>query len=416
MAGNKTLNGLRMKHLQGRKLERGYTMDSGNTKRRDDGFFVEKHDDGSWTVKISIADVAAFLPIGCPMNKTAMQQALNGNHNYLPLNLVTKAISLEKGRQTPALTYTVRLDSDFEITDYSVARTAFEPLQAITYKQYAKGAHPDTDMWRDLAFGIERKRFEKRVDTLRETFERAGASTNIDLVEKFNGRGGIVEQMQYLARRVTGAMFLHAGNPGFYVKHTPAIEMRGGVHELRSGVFRTLKAVTQAAYNHDDYNVDASSPIRRYDDLMMQRNLVAMIEGKPLPYDLAALEDMKAYSRYSDRSTERTLCLTFNQEDYAPEVPRVVVKGDTSKTRPAVSNQKRLAEIFDKHGRKQPEIISANVWHGATQLSLDVAAVVDPADDQIIGMGVATSRKDAQNLAVRDAVHVACQKFCAAPA
>ena len=74
MAGNKTLNGLRMKHLQGRKLERGYTMDSGNTKRRDDGFFVEKHDDGSWTVKISIADVAAFLPIGCPMNKTAMQQ------------------------------------------------------------------------------------------------------------------------------------------------------------------------------------------------------------------------------------------------------------------------------------------------------------------------------------------------------
>ena len=141
-----------------------------------------------------------------------------------------------------------------------------------------------------------------------------------------------------------------------------------------------------------------------------------MIEGKPLPYDLAALEDMKAYSRYSDRSTERTLCLTFNQEDYAPEVPRVVVKGDTSKTRPAVSNQKRLAEIFDKHGRKQPEIISANVWHGATQLSLDVAAVVDPADDQIIGMGVATSRKDAQNLAVRDAVHVACQKFCAAPA
>ena len=416
MAGNKTLNGLRMKLLQGRKVERGYTMDSGNCKRRDDGFAVEKHKDGSWTVKISIADVAAFVPINCSVNNTAMKQALNGNDNYLPFNLVTKAISLDKGRQTPAITYTVRLDSNFEITDYSVARTAFEPIQAITYKQYSKGVHEHTDIWKELATGIERKRFDKRVSTLREAFERAGASTSIDLEGKFNGRSGIVEQMQYLARRVTGSLFLHAGHPAFYVKHTPAVDIRGGVHELRTNVFRSLKAVTEAAYNHEDYNVDASSPIRRYDDLMMQRNLAAIIEGKPMPYDAAALKELRDFSRYASRASDRKLCLAFNQEDYSPDVPRIVRRGDTEKLKPAVSNLKRLTDLFAKHSAQAPEIISATVYHGATKIALDVAAVIDPKDEQILGMGVATSRKDAQNLAVRDAVVTACQKFCAAPA
>lgn len=416
MAGKKVLEGLRRSHLQGRRVVRGFTIDSKETRRRDDGFMVYKHDDGTWTAEVSIADVASVVPKSCDYNRIAMKQARDGGNNYLPKKLENRVLSLEAGRETPAVTYTVQLDQDFEIMDYKIEHTAFRPIKAMTYDNVAKRDGEQARLWQEFAEGLDNKRFAKRLDGFRRCFEQAGASTFVHKNFYKDYKAGVVEQMQYLVRRVSGEYLKARGEAAFYITNKPYVRVCDGTSKQKQALQDVLEKIIGTSYDSEDYSVDASSPIRRYDDLMMQRIIGSLIRGKPSPYTLEELEELRHLSRHDTSNAAGKLTLMFNEHSYTDKAERLVRKGDTSKLRPVPSNRKILSDIFARHSMPEPKIMMATLHHGATRMSMDIAVVVDNTDGQVLGMGLATKRNTAKNLAVRDAIYVARQKYCdAAP-
>jgi exoribonuclease-2 len=79
----------------------------------------------------------------------------------------------------------------------------------------------------------------------------------------------------------------------------------------------------------------SSSPLRRYVDLVNQRQLIARLEGKPAPYGnrderlLIAMRDFdlayEAYGNIQDQM-ERYWCLRWLQQEQVSETGAVVVK------------------------------------------------------------------------------------------
>jgi len=79
----------------------------------------------------------------------------------------------------------------------------------------------------------------------------------------------------------------------------------------------------------------ATSPLRRYVDLVNQRQLIALVRGDPLPYRpgdealLAAMRDFElTYDAYAEfqRGMERYWCLRWLQQENRPTVTASVIR------------------------------------------------------------------------------------------
>jgi exoribonuclease-2 len=131
----------------------------------------------------------------------------------------------------------------------------------------------------------------------------------------------VVSELMILANSHWGSLFADHGLPALYrVQQAGKVRMSAhpGPHE---GL-----GVAQYAW--------CSSPIRRYVDLVNQRQLIAHVRGEPAPYGQpAALFEIirafeLAYDAYSDfqRSLERYWCLRWLQQEQVREVSGRVIR------------------------------------------------------------------------------------------
>ena len=95
---------------------------------RDDGIFIELKEGGDgYKVTVTIADVAAHVPIGSELSRVAHERAFTrylseGNDPMFPKNL-EELMSLEHGQERLGLSVIMELDHDYHLT-----HTAFEPV------------------------------------------------------------------------------------------------------------------------------------------------------------------------------------------------------------------------------------------------------------------------------------------------
>lgn len=116
------------------------TIDPPGSKDLDQAMHIASRPDGGFTVSYAIADVAAFVRPGDPVDLEAHRrgETFYGPDARSPLHppvLSEGAASLLPGEVRPALLWTVQLDARGETTDAGVVRARVRSREQLTYEQ-----------------------------------------------------------------------------------------------------------------------------------------------------------------------------------------------------------------------------------------------------------------------------------------
>lgn len=287
--------------------QRCVTIDDDDTRDIDDGLALERRPDGSLRLWIHVADPGRLVEPDSLLDLEARRRGsslylASGNLPMFPLELTTGPFSLRAGVRSAAWSTWVDLDGEGEIAAYGIERSWVKPTYRLSYS--------DADDLIDLAPPEEADlaELDKLLDRRRQWRVRQGA-LQMDLPEgRIRSRDGepVLEVSEPGPSRsmVAEAMILAGGVAArFAVEHGLALPFRsqlpaelppqaeldalpdGAVRfaAIKRCLSRGLMGTQPAAHfslGLPAY-VQATSPIRRYGDLVVQRQIHAQLSGAP---------------------------------------------------------------------------------------------------------------------------------------
>ncbi len=341
-----------------------FSIDDSTTSEIDDAFSVQAFGSGV-RVGIHIAAPAAVIARDHPVDSIARARmstvyAPGIKITMLPPEWIA-AFSLDAGRIVAVLS--LYLDVDRDGRTVSATRTAFERIRIaanlrhdeldarVTDDTIAAGALNDVPfagelavLWRlanSLLADRERVRGKPeprgRVDYSID-IDTAGGALHPDarVSVRARRRGApldlIVAELMIFANSLWGGVLAQRKQAGVY--RSQSFERSGG-----RALGRVRMSTTPSP--HDGIGVDhyawCTSPLRRYVDLVNQRQLIAVTDQTPVPYgssdaDLFAVVSGfdAAYTAYADFQTrmERYWCLRWLRQEKLRRVAATVLKGD----------------------------------------------------------------------------------------
>jgi len=396
--------------IKGRPIVRGYTIDDAKTRQRDDGFSIQRNDDGTWLVALSVADVASVVPKDSVLDREAQEAVKRGQYKYLPFELVRDVISLEKGRASPAITFTIKLAADMSILSYDIQKTAFFGEESFTYREHGRAKEDMHSDWKFLARELLCKRQKEQGKALKSAFNKAGFNADVPLSCPSNN-ASIIEELKYLSRRVCAKYFVAHNLRGFFTLEKPLLQTeKDEKHNLmEQGILDALEESLEKGTAASRLSIEASTPIRRYDDLLMQRILSETMEGRETPYKLKELRSLKEFCRwaYQDRMVfALSADLAKKNAHKANSPPQETNKDQSGRKNPAQKGED-LSRAFKKAARDNDVssgCIAASVVVNATRQHFNLSAVFDKATGDILGVGIAKNIDVAKDKAYQQAL------------
>ncbi|MDP2787288.1 MAG: RNB domain-containing ribonuclease [Pseudomonadota bacterium] len=320
-----------------------FSIDDASTTEIDDAFSVIFRDDGSVRVGIHIAAPALGITPGSDLDKLA---ATRLSTIYMPGDKITmlpgdliEQYTLAENRDCPALSLYVEVGPDYAIQSLSTkadsiriaANLRHETLEPLFNEAtIGEGGQPrgnDYPFRRELEwlFGFA-KQLEigrGKADQVQRhdyVFKVSGEkdAERVDIVPRQRGNpiDKLVSEMMILANSRWGGMLADRNVAGIYRAQT------GGKVRM------TLKPAPHEGLGVAHYTW-STSPLRRYVDLLNQRQILAVAREETPPHAgndtmlFAAVRDFElAYDAYNDfqRSMERYWCLRWLQQEGIQEI------------------------------------------------------------------------------------------------
>lgn len=261
-----------------REVVDGYTfhIDPEGCRDVDDAFTFEQMEDG-WRVFIHIADVDSWVRFGSPVDVLAKQRAstfysLEGKvlSPMFPSSISEECASLLPGSRKPAVSLSFTWRPGHPIENVRWVQTLITCTRSFTYEEAMEGVDtiPSLSALRDLSSELSV-----------ETVEAPDSHTWVQsLMILYNTHAGLLlrEAGQGILRRHSDKKQEHLtviGESGLSIVSMEAAEY---VHACEENVAHFGLQKTAYAY--------ASSPIRRYCDLMNQRIIKSTVNKRPLSY------------------------------------------------------------------------------------------------------------------------------------
>lgn len=310
------------------------TIDDDTTTEVDDALAVETLPDGRTRFWVHIADPDRWISPGTPLDLEARRRGTtvylpHGRYTMFPPVLAEGPFSLNPGDDTPALSFGCLLAEDGALTEFTVVPSLIRVDRRLSYHQAEELRAAGDPLVTALA----------RTAALREAWRRAQGAVMINLPEtevKVDLASNKVEIGVYTAETarewVAEFMILageaaarfaeerqvpilyrvqRAGDP-IDVDHLP----EGPVREFAKIVSMTRSGMSVEPGPHAGLGlssyVQATSPIRRYGDLVVHRQLKAAAAEEVPPYtveDLAVLaaelDPLNAQAAKMERSADR---------------------------------------------------------------------------------------------------------------
>jgi exoribonuclease-2 len=287
--------------------QRCVTIDDDDTRDIDDGLALERRPDGSLRLWIHVADPGRLVEPDSMLDLEARRRGsslylASGNLPMFPLELTTGPFSLRAGVRSAAWSTWVDLDTEGEIAAYGIERSWVKPTYRLSYS--------DADDLIDLAPPEEAdlSELDKLLDRRRQWRVRQGA-LQMDLPEgRIRSRDGepvlevsepstsrsMVAEAMILAGAVAARFGVERGLALPFRSQLPAeLPPQPELDALPDGAvrFAAIKRClsrglmgTQPAAHFSlglPAYVQATSPIRRYGDLVVQRQIHAQLNGAP---------------------------------------------------------------------------------------------------------------------------------------
>lgn len=316
-----------------------FSIDEATTTEIDDAFSVRPLDAGHVEIGIHIACPALGIARGSTLDALARRRLstvyMPGRKlTMLPAEVVT-AFTLGAGHSPPALSFYVEIDAGGAIVG---ERTALERvpmasnlrLDAIDESFAAPGADGElATLWR-FASRLFEQRGKTDSDRIDYSFdvdwaaESAGERGRVSIVPRPRGSptDRLVAELMILVNHSWGRALAGAGFAAmFRVQSVGKVKM-----SARPGEHQGLGL---------SHYLWASSPLRRYCDLVNQRQLIAWLQGARPPYAAgdaefqAALADFEAtYSQYAEMQDrmEHYWCLRWLLQEAVTECTATVIR------------------------------------------------------------------------------------------
>ena len=339
-------------------------IDPATAHDHDDAVSIEALPNRRWRLGVHIADVAAYVEPGSPIDREALHR---GNSTYLvdrvirmlPKDLTVRVCSLLPGEDHLAHTAEIIFDDRGTMLEYKTFRSIIRSRATLTYEQvqefFDTGRFPGASG--DLRTALENlRRLARRIRALRfanGALDFALPEVHCDLDADgnpvgFTRRGAseaysLIEECMLAANQAVARKVFDAGVPGIYRVHEePSDEQWARMaDELRALGFRTppasaadlnriaravdgrpeqymvtltlLRNMKRAVYEAVcrphfglgfTHYAHFTSPIRRYPDLVLHRILVAIEEGRKSPaYSAAEIEKLALHCSDTERES-----------------------------------------------------------------------------------------------------------------
>ncbi|HZP93454.1 MAG TPA: RNB domain-containing ribonuclease [Burkholderiales bacterium] len=304
-----------------------FSVDDATTTEIDDAFSVSPLAQGGWRIGIHIAAPALGIRPGSPLDAEAARRMSTvyfpGDKITMLPQAVIQSFTLAEGRDCPALSMYVDVSPALEIT---AVRTVEERVRIVSNLRHdsldagfdeaavaaGRADFPFGDallLLHRLATKLEKGRGKADAGPARPEYSFYVENERVRIVERKRGSplDKVVSEMMILVNSSWARALAEAKLPALY-----RAQSNGKVR------MSTLPAPHQGL-GVENY-VWASSPLRRYADLVNQRQLLSLIRGEPPVYPagderlLAILRDFEiAYEAYAEfqRQMERFWCLRW---------------------------------------------------------------------------------------------------------
>ncbi len=331
-----------------------FTIDDDDTLEVDDALTVHRADD-QIVVGIHIADVSAFVVKGDPLD---IEAANRSSTIYLPTapvrmfpeRLSTGLVSLAVGVDRPAYTVEVRFDENANQLGHRIIQSTLHVTRRLSYDE-ADAAIAGGDeflcMIQKIAAGLLQARTERGAITVRRPELKVrvhGEKVHVKKIDPNSPSRVLVSEMMILANGLSADFASLHSLPVIFrtqepreavtIDETPAEEAIA-FERLRKTFKRSRLSLTPGAHSGLGLTAytQSSSPIRRYQDLVTQRQLTALLSGQPIPHDRAELLQILAHAetaeveirQIEERSTQYWLLQYLAHEKLNEVLPAVVL-------------------------------------------------------------------------------------------
>ena len=291
------------------------TIDGQATQDYDDALSLETDGD-YYRVGIHISDVSHYVDRGCLLDREALSRS---SSIYMPDDkipmfpplLAEGLLSLKADQVRPAISVMVRLDQDAVVLDYEICPSLVRVRRQLTYHEVNLMAGDDKEI---IALsGLAEKLREKRLDdgavliSLPEINIWLDEEKNVTLhkVNRESRSRVLVSEFMILANRLMASFLADNRCPAIF-RAQPAPRMRlfqrdeGSLYEnwmQRRHLSRFMlcpKPEPHSGLGVDAY-VTATSPIRKYFDLVVQRQIRGVL-GLDSLYSQTDMENIIANS------------------------------------------------------------------------------------------------------------------------
>ncbi|HME99480.1 MAG TPA: RNB domain-containing ribonuclease [Terriglobia bacterium] len=282
-----------------------FTIDDEDTREVDDALSVV-HRGAEIIVGIHIADVSAFVEKGDLLD---VEAARRSSTIYLPATTVrmfperlsTDLASLNSGSPRPAYTVEVRFDEQGHRLGYRIALTTVNVEKRFSYDESDRAFDAGNTSLQTL-HRIAQQLHDERAARGAITFRRpelkiriTGGEIEIKKINNNSPSRFIVSEMMILANGLSADFASVNALPVIYrtqeprdavaIEEAPAVEALA-FEKLRKTFKRSRLSLTPGLHSGLGLSAytQASSPIRRYADLVTQRQFTSMLRGGAIPH------------------------------------------------------------------------------------------------------------------------------------
>jgi exoribonuclease-2 len=284
---------------------RCFTIDGERTRDFDDALSLEKTETG-WRLGVHIADVSSLVKPHTLLDQEAQERATSiylPEHRLpmLPEEISEDILSLLADQERPALSFLVSLGPEAEIRDWEIRPSRIRVEERLTYQEVdgLLAQDPQLGALARLTALLKEQRlaqggYELRLPEVWVAFSPKG-ELQVTVEDQETPARSLVAEAMVLANWLSARFLAEQGIPAIF-RSQP--EPREPINRLEPKglleLYRDRRRLSRVVMDLDpqphwglglEHYTLATSPIRRYLDLVIHRQILAHLCAAPLPYN-----------------------------------------------------------------------------------------------------------------------------------
>ncbi|MEM7009548.1 MAG: ribonuclease catalytic domain-containing protein [Thermodesulfobacteriota bacterium] len=351
-----------------------FSVDDENTQDIDDAISAEQTESG-FTIGIHIANVAMYVRKWSALDDEAVRRGetvyLPEHHIHMfPKELIAEKLSLVKGSIRKALSLLVDFDKEFNLKGYRFTNSKIQISDNISYIKASDYFENDPlgNSIKEIAFSLrgKRKKAGAFIIQLPQLKISVDQDSNVDIRKNYMNTTAhrVIAEFMILMNRLAGKYLKDNNIPGIYRSQPEAISDDAWSHDENDPLYalhvvKYLRAprVGLDPAPHKSLGIDvyaqATSPIRRYTDLIIQRQIVSTLQGDEPAYTEDELENLYPKieigvrdKRMVERNREKYWVYKHLQSLEGKQIPGVISTFDNSRATVYLTDYLFEAPVF----------------------------------------------------------------------